>query len=98
MTKNSIFTRLLQTDELAKIQAQSNTHIRNIQKTSRKGSGRKKPELNPLLEKYYSDSGDSDVVQISKELKKALNFRKIETGKPVKLMVTEAIIQYLELN
>lgn len=98
MAKTSLFNRLTQEDEVAKIQAQSNAHIKSVQKSSRKGSGRKKPELNPSMEKYYGDAGDNDVVQISKELKRALNIRKIETGKPVKLMVAEAIIQYLGLD
>jgi hypothetical protein len=98
MTKTSIFDRLTNKDELVKLQAHSDSHISNLQRASKKASGRKKPELNPLLEKFYGNAGDNDVVQISKELKRALNLKKIEIGKPVKLMVAEAIIRYLGLE
>jgi hypothetical protein len=96
--RKSIFDRLSDSSVVDKIREQSNNHLNQIIRERKKGSGRKKTECEPHLEKYYVDSMDSDVVQISKELKKLLNLRKIECGKPVKLMVAEAIVQYLELD
>ena len=96
--RESIFSKLSDSSLVDRIREQSENHLNRVQSERKKGSGRKKPDCPPHLEKFYADGPDNDVVQISKELKKLLNLRKIETGKPVKLLVAEAIVQYLELD
>ncbi|RCW38865.1 hypothetical protein [Marinilabilia salmonicolor] len=94
----SIFDKLSDESVVNQIRKQSESHLEHIQRENRKGSGRKKAECAPHLQKYYADGPGNDVVQVSKELKKALNLKKIETGKPVKLLVAEAIVEYLGIE
>lgn len=94
----SIFDKLSDAALVDKIREQSENHLNTISRERKKGSGRRRADCAPHLEVYYADGPDNDVVQISKELKKLLNLKKIETGKPVKLLVAEAVVQYLELD
>lgn len=94
----SIFDKLSDDSVVNQIRQKSESHLENILYERKKGSGRKKAECAPHLKKYYSDGPGNDVVQVSKELKKALNLKKIETGKPVKLLVAEAIVKYLGIE
>ncbi len=94
----SIFDKLSDESVVNQIRIHSKLHIENVQRENKKGSGRRKTECAPHLQKYYADGPGNDVVQVSKELKKALNLKKIETGKPVKLLVAEAIVEYLGIE
>ncbi|WP_010664077.1 hypothetical protein [Marinilabilia salmonicolor] len=94
----SIFDKLSDESVVNQIRKQSESHLENIQRENKKGSGRRRTECAPHLQKYYADGPGNDVVQVSKELKKALNLKKIESGKPVKLLVAEAIVQYLGIE
>jgi hypothetical protein len=96
MSKTSIFDRLTP-DVVAKINAQSSDHITTLQKSRKQGSGRRKPKLDNVTDKYYAGQ-QKCVVVISTELKKAIALERIESGKTEKQIVAEALIQYLGLE
>ena len=82
---------------VAKINTHSNEHIDALQKNRKKGSGRRKPSLDAVTEKYYKDDHRS-VVVISSEMKMAIAKERLESGKTERQIVAEALIQYLGLD
>jgi hypothetical protein len=97
MSKISILGKLTP-EVLAKIKAQSSEHITTLQKSRKKGSGRRKPQLDTVTDKYYANGQGKSVVVISPELKKAIAIERVESGKTEKQIVAEALIQYLGLD